>query len=258
MNTTDSILNSYYDENFISDSNDFFCQEASFINEYRPFVSEETDTLIDSLERSIQESNMIDSITTKIDIIDESFSLKGIIDTIKKAILTLWGKIKEFFGKIFRGIKNILNGHAKFLKEVTDFKGFMRNKKSGGSVSEDAIFMSIFGEDSIFTEDGTDSDDIEAKIEKLKKSIDNVTDTLKARENNLKAAGKTDEQIENDPTIKALKTSIATKEADLAKLEQQAPKQTKKAFLVAKTMISRIMIIKTSQKTTKNQKKIRN
>ena len=89
MNTTGSILNTYYDENFISDSNDFFCQEASFINEYRPFVNEETDTLIDSLERSIQESNTIDNITTKIDIIDESFSLKGIIDTIKKAILTL-------------------------------------------------------------------------------------------------------------------------------------------------------------------------
>ena len=212
MNMTDSILNTYYDENYISDSNDFFCQEASFINEYRPFVSEETDTLIDSLERSIQESNMIDSITTKIDIIDESFSLKGIIDTIKKTILTLWGKIKEFFGKIFRGIKNILNGHAKFLKEVTDFKGFMKNKKSGGSVSEDTIFMSIFGEDSVFTENSSDSDGIDAKIEKLKNDIEGIKSKL------------------NNPTYAKLKDkfnkSLAEKEAELDKLEKS--KQDKK------------------------------
>lgn len=214
MNTTGSILNTYYDESFISDSNDFFCQEASFINEYRPFISEETDTLIDSLERSIQESNMIDSITTKIDIIDESFSLKGIIDTIKKAILTLWGKIKEFFGKIFRGIKNILNGHAKFLKEVTDFKGFMRNKKSGGSVSEDAIFMSIFGEDSIFTEDGTDSDDIDANIAKTKEIIKDI----KSKIDNPTFAKQKD----------SLNVALANKERALENLEKEKAEQDKK------------------------------
>jgi len=215
-NVPECVLNSYYNENEISNSRDFFYQEARFINEYRPFVSEESDVLIDCLERYIQEANIIDSLN-RVEILDESFSLKDLIAGIKKAILSLWQKIKEFFGKIFRGIKNILNGHTGFLKDVISFKGFMRNKKNNSSVNEDAIFMSIFGEESILTEDVSEDDDVEEKISKLKEQIESIKDKLKDK-----------------PDDQGLKTILMTKEAELSKLEQQSGGGKKKKEKKAK------------------------